>query len=71
MLIEMTNPLPLLRVITNPRSKHVEEDVARLGVEEELEPVDSRPLPLLTFPQTLTTFLLTHAVIPAAIPAAP
>jgi hypothetical protein len=62
----MTNLLLLLRVITNPCSKHVEKDVARLGVEAELRPVDSRPLPLLIFPQTLTTFLLTHAVIPAA-----
>jgi hypothetical protein len=37
---------------------------AALDVEEELGPVDSRPFFLLIHSQTLTTFLLIHAVIP-------
>jgi hypothetical protein len=37
---------------------------AAIDVEKELGPVDNRQLFLLTHPQTLTTFLLTYAVIP-------
>jgi hypothetical protein len=46
----------------NLRSQRAEV-AAALNVEKELGPVDSRPLFLLTHPQTLITFLLTYAVI--------
>jgi hypothetical protein len=47
----------------NLRSQRAEV-AAAIDVEEELGPVDSRPLSLLIHPQTLTTFLSTYAVIP-------
>jgi hypothetical protein len=59
----MVYPLQWLEA-ANPRSQRAEIAAAQ-DVEEELEPVDNRPLFLLTHPQTLTTFLLTYAVIPA------
>jgi hypothetical protein len=51
----------------NPRSQHAEVAAAQ-DVEKELEPVDSRPLFLLTYPQTLTMFLLIYAIISAIRP---
>jgi hypothetical protein len=59
----MVCPLQWLEA-ANPRSQRAKVAAAQ-DVEEELGPVDSRPLSLLIYPQTLIMFLLTYAVIPA------
>jgi hypothetical protein len=57
----MVCPLQWLKA-ANLRSQRAKV-AAAIDVEKELGSVDSRPLSLLIHPQTLITFLLTHAVI--------
>jgi hypothetical protein len=62
----MVCPLQWLEA-ANPRSQRAKVAAAQ-DVKEELGLVNSRPLFFLIYPQTLTTFLLIYAIIPAIRP---